>query len=160
MVRAHQRLAVDLHPSLEAKVRRQYLMGEWELAAFAAMKLIEVRVRRLAQESNSMLGAKLMTAAFSPSVPGPLFDPTMDGGEAVARMNLFAGAIGLFKNPTSHRDVEFDDPAEAAEVILFADLLLRILDRIEKAAEERRYQLAVVEVGADLANEMFPFRNS
>jgi hypothetical protein len=37
-VRAIQRLAMDLHPEIEAKVRRQYLMGEYELAAFAAMK--------------------------------------------------------------------------------------------------------------------------
>jgi uncharacterized protein (TIGR02391 family) len=79
-----------------------------------------------------------MQAAFSPTVPGPLFDPSMDGGEAVARMNLFAGALGVFKNPTSHREVAFDDPAEAAEVILFADLLMRILDRVEVEIRDRR----------------------
>jgi uncharacterized protein (TIGR02391 family) len=46
-------------------------------------------------------------------------------------MNLFSGAIGLFKNPTSHRAVSYDDPAMASEVILLADLLFRLLDRVE-----------------------------
>ena len=47
-------------------------------------------------------------------------------------MELFAGTIGLFENPTSHREVEFDDPTEASEVILLADLLMRVLDRTEE----------------------------
>jgi uncharacterized protein (TIGR02391 family) len=47
-------------------------------------------------------------------------------------MELYKGAIGLFKNPTSHRPVDYDDPTLASEVILFADLLLRLLDRIEE----------------------------
>jgi len=52
--------------------------------------------------------------------------------ESEAIMALFRGAIGVFKNPSSHRQVEFDDPTEASEVILLADLLLRMLDRIEQ----------------------------
>ena len=43
---------------------------------------------------------------------------------------LFRGALGVFKNPSSHREVEFDGPTEAAEVVMLADLLLRMLDRI------------------------------
>jgi hypothetical protein len=48
-------------------------------------------------------------------------------------MELFKGAIGLFKNPSSHRQVDFSDATEAAEIVLLADLLLRLLDKIETA---------------------------
>ena len=44
--------------------------------------------------------------------------------------NALAPQIGTIKNPTSHREIEYDDPAEAAEVVLLADLLMRILDRV------------------------------
>lgn len=123
---ALDRLNVDLHPRLEHLVRRQFLMGEYELAAFAAMREIEIRVRELAGAPDSDLGVALMRRAFGEG--GPLRDDRADGGEQRATMDLFAGAIGVFKNPSSHREVEFDDPTHAAEVILFADLLMRILD--------------------------------
>jgi uncharacterized protein (TIGR02391 family) len=137
VVRAHQRLAMDLHPRLEARVRPQYLMGEWELASLAALREVEIRVRALAGESSSSIGVNLMRAAFRLE-GGPLWEPSLDRGEAVGRMELFAGAIGLLKNPTSHREVSFDDPTEAAEIILVADLLMRILDRVETKVEARR----------------------
>jgi uncharacterized protein (TIGR02391 family) len=99
-----------------------------------------VRTRAIAAAPDSLIGVKLIRFAFGED--GPLRNPQLDGGELIARMELFAGAIGLFKNPTSHRDVVFDDPAEAAEVIMLADLLMRILDRIEVEVEERRRQKA------------------
>ena len=71
-----------------------------------------------------------MRQAFNPN-DGPLIDPSHEGGERQARSDLFAGALGSFKNPTSHRTVTYQDPVEASEVVLLADLLMRILDTVE-----------------------------
>lgn len=123
-------LGAPLLPELERSARPAFDRGDHETASFAAMKAVEVEVRRLGQFDNALLGVKLMQEAFKPG--GVLTDPGAEGGEQVATMQLFAGAIGAFKNPASHRTVVFSDPIEAAEVVLLADLLLRILARIEE----------------------------
>ena len=43
--------------------------------------------------------------------------------------NLFAGAIAMYKNPQSHRYVP-TGAVDAAEVIVYASQLLRIVDRL------------------------------
>jgi hypothetical protein len=48
--------------------------------------------------------------------------------EQHAMAHLFTGAIGLYKNPQSHRNVP-TEAIDAAEVIVFASHLLRIVDR-------------------------------
>jgi hypothetical protein len=70
----------------------------------------------------------LMRKAFHPE-NGLLTDSTQVPSEKQAISDLFAGAIGSFKNPSSHRDVDFTDPAEVAELIMFADQLIRITER-------------------------------
>lgn len=125
---AARRIGLDLHRRLE-RVRSQFLLGEYELAAFAAMREVEIRVRELSGFDVSLIGVKLMRRAFGDK--GPLADPRLDEGERVGVMELFAGAIGTYKNPPSHRQVDYDDPIEASEVVLLADLLMRMLDRIE-----------------------------
>jgi uncharacterized protein (TIGR02391 family) len=121
---------MELHQTLASSVRLQFLMGEFELAAFAALREVEIRVRTLGNFSDEKLGVALMAAAFNPQ-SGPLTDPEAEGGEREAVMALFRGAIGTFKNPSSHRAVDYDDPTLAAEVVLLADLLLRLRDRIQ-----------------------------
>jgi len=131
-LRAVERLDVDLVPALERTARPQFLRGDFETAAFVAMKEVEVQVRARAGLGSGPdeVGVKLMTRAFRTG--GALFRPELEGGESQALMNLFAGAIGLFKNPSSHRRVDFADPTEAAEIVLLADLLLRLLEKIEE----------------------------
>lgn len=91
---------------------------------------VKVEVRRVVGLSNELVGVALMRKAFS-SKDGVLRDPGVEGGEQQATADLFAGAIGAYKNPASHRTVRFDDPVEAAEVIHLADLLLRMVQRAD-----------------------------
>jgi uncharacterized protein (TIGR02391 family) len=85
---------------------------------------------------SELSGKDLVTQAFRPAdenkPAGPLVDPEMDRREGLALMALFQGAVRFFRNPVSHREVEYGDPTEASEVVPFADLLLRILDKIER----------------------------
>lgn len=126
-IAAAERLGVDLHPLIADRIRSQYLLGEYEAAAFLAMRQVEIRVRDLAGASAGDLGVALMKDAFGKD--GPLTDLDLEPGEQQATMALFWGAIGVFKNPSSHRQVDFADPTLASEVILLADLLLRMLDQ-------------------------------
>jgi uncharacterized protein (TIGR02391 family) len=133
-LQAEQRLGVELHPRLAGKVRNQFLLGEPEMAVFAAMKEVEVRVRDLGGYPDDLIGVPLMQEAFKPEnrkagkPGGPLANPRLDGGEQLGWMQLFCGAIAMFKNPSSHRQVDYADPTVATEAVLLAALLLRMLD--------------------------------
>ncbi len=128
-IHAADRLGVALHENLE-HVKSQFLLGEYEIAAFAAMREVEIRVRELSGADSSLLGVKLMRDSFG--TKGKLTDPKLDPGEKVGIMELFAGVTGTFKNPPSHRQIDYADPTEASEVVLLADLLMRILDRVKE----------------------------
>ena len=128
-LQADELLSPTLSPELMVSAKPAFVRGDFETAAFAAMKAVEVRVRELSGLPDGLVGVKLMQAAFGRD-GGPLTDESAEAGEQVATMQLFAGAIGAFKNPASHRIVHFDDPLEAAEVVQLADLLLRMLNRV------------------------------
>lgn len=117
----------SLNARIRDKVWMAFMRSDFDVAAFQAMKAVEVAVREATGQPNSVIGVKLMRDAFSPS-SGKLTDTSADPGEQSARMELFTGAIGSYKNPQSHRDVNLENPEEAIEIILLANHLLRIVD--------------------------------
>lgn len=116
-----------LDPVLARKVKPLFLRGDYDTAIFQAFKEVEVRVRKEGKYSNSDYGVDLMRKAFNPST-GALTNKKSEEAEKKAMSHLFSGAVGLLKNPVSHRDVRGVSPEFAADSIRFANLLLRMID--------------------------------
>ena len=126
---AAEHLQSGLHPRIEMAARPQFLLGKYELAVFAAMRAVEMRVRKLGGLGDSTFGVDLMKKAFGTT--GVLTDQSANRGEQDGTRELFAGAYAVLRNPAGHREVNYDDVSEAAEAVLTASLLMRILDRVE-----------------------------
>jgi uncharacterized protein (TIGR02391 family) len=124
-----------LHPIIREDVWALYHRGEFDTAVFEAMKAVEVAARRAAGLSAQDIGTGLMRKSFAPE-DGPLTDLLAERAERQARSDLFAGTIGSYKNPHSHRNVALDDPDEACEIIMLANHLLRTLDSRSQKFDE------------------------
>ena len=121
LLRKHQ-----LHPIIAEKVWSIFSQGSYGTAVLEAFRQVEIAVREAGGYTKSDYGTDLMRKAFHVS-NGNLTDQKQETSEKQARSDLFAGAIGAYKNPSSHQNVEFA-PEEAAEIIIFASHLLRIVD--------------------------------
>lgn len=119
-----------LHGIIQSEAYPLYRRGKFDLAVFEAFKQVEIAVRAGANLSDDDIGRKLMSKAFNEN-DGPLSDQSLPSAERGAIMHLFMGAVGAFKNPNSHREVGLDDPIRAAELLMFASHLLRMVDNAE-----------------------------
>lgn len=108
-----------LHSAIATTVWLSFMRGAYPTAVFEAM--------RAAEYPAAEHGVPMMRRAFAPNA-GPLADTNKDVGEQEALSALFAGAIGSYKNPHSHRNVSIDTPREAVEMIVLASHLLGIVD--------------------------------
>jgi uncharacterized protein (TIGR02391 family) len=109
-----------------------FLRGEYDIAIFAAYRALENIVRDVCKYPNQALGVKLMRDAFDLK-NGPLTDKSLISGEQQATSDVYAGAIGLFKNPVSHRLNSFTRPEEAVSLVLFANYLITQVEDLARA---------------------------
>lgn len=120
-----------LHSSIANAVWLDLVRGDLSTAVFKAFKTVEIAVREAGQFSATDVGVELMRKAFNPA-NGPLTNFQLPMAEREALNNLFAGAIGSYKNPHSHRTVTIGDQIEAQEMVSLASHLLRIVDSLPK----------------------------
>jgi len=116
-----------IHRVIAEKVWRSLMRNDLDEAVFAAFKAVEEAVRAAGNFAASEIGVPLMWKAFDKTT-GPLTDTSHPEAERVALAHLFAGAIGSYKNPHSHRTVNLTDLREAQEQIVLASHLLRIIE--------------------------------
>ena len=125
-----------LHPAIATDAWASFSRGKYGDAVFKAFKEVEVAVREAGGHSHDDFGTDLMRKkAFHPQ-RGTLTDANQVPAERQATSDLFAGAIGLYKNPHSHRNVSVAAD-EAAELLIFASHLLRIVDSRTPASKEK-----------------------
>lgn len=127
----------SLHPVISQKVWGLFLKGDYDTAVFQAFKEVETAVRNAAGFGDILDGPDLMQKAFHPS-EGPLADPNASPEMQKAAMHLFAGSIELYRNPLKQKSISLADPVPAAEIIILASHLMRIVDSRAGQAEPRK----------------------
>lgn len=124
---------LNLHPAVANAAVQKYKDGHYADAIETACKVLN----NLVQIASGLLdldGDDLMRQAFSANKPVLRFNDLTDKtdiSEQRGMMELYAGAIGAFRNPRAHKLVN-DDPGFALEVIAFISFLAKALDKTTK----------------------------
>jgi uncharacterized protein (TIGR02391 family) len=116
-----------VHPAIADRTFTQLSDGDLDGAVLKAFRTVEIEIRSKSGAAPEIVGVDLARRAFNPD-HGPLRDPGLPTAEREALCHYVAGAIGYYKNPCSHRDVEMDF-LEAFHRIVVASDILRIVEK-------------------------------
>jgi uncharacterized protein (TIGR02391 family) len=123
----HSALIDNLHPTILKRCTSLFNTAHYDEAMLNALKCVEEGLRSKINAGPAEVGQALVDKALN--VAAPLLVMTEDvKSEKESAYFLFRGAIGLLKNPNSHRFLDIADPQVALEVLAFASFLLRKLD--------------------------------
>jgi uncharacterized protein (TIGR02391 family) len=121
-----------LHPTIAAKAWLHFIRGDYEVAVSQAMKQVEIALREATGLGGDLPAVQLARRVFHDD-NGMLTDPAAEISERQAMAHLFAGTLGVLKNPHSHRNVDVEDAADAASLIMFASYLVKIIEARHRA---------------------------
>ena len=113
---------------LLARISDLYLSWNYEEAIFSAFRHVEERLRDKAGLGAGDLGVDLVKKALHPTEGCLRIPSCQTASEEEGVHLLFRGAFQFIKNPGSHRTINWNDSQMAGQAIVFADLLLRIID--------------------------------
>jgi uncharacterized protein (TIGR02391 family) len=122
-----------LHPKIIKRCQRAFEPALYDEAILNALKTVEDEIRTRISADPTDVGVELVTKAMGGNSPRLIVSSVKPEQEAAHL--LFRGAIGLLKNPQSHRFVDVGDPVRAFEVLAFGSLLMRLLDEAELRPE-------------------------
>ena len=124
-------VAVNLQDLLSSqalleKVRDDFYSGEYESAVMKAFKMVEEALRATSGLTTAY-GSDLVQEAFSPSKPILKHPEAHSKAEIESLFFLMRGAFGWFRNPASHRTIDYADAHQAAHILALANLLLHLI---------------------------------
>jgi uncharacterized protein (TIGR02391 family) len=132
-----------MHDSISEVSGAQFANGHYDDAVFNAFKAVEDRVKSLT--GSDQIGKPLMATVFSEQ--NPKLDITSLRSQGQQKQDevegfkfLFMGASLGLRNPRGHGGYLQTDEQEALEMLAYASLLMRSLDRAElrHAGQEQR----------------------
>lgn len=117
-----------LHPLIKDKVKKHFQNKHYENAVSDSFKAVEIHVRKACAFGDETFGVDLMRKAFAfDKTCGPLVSQNSTEDSNGSPSHLFAGALGLYRNPVNHWHIVLN-PLITFHQITLASLLLYEVD--------------------------------
>lgn len=108
----------------------------WDKAVRTATVVLEERLRKLGKTetiNRDATGEGIVNIIFAGK--NPVLNGKLDDKQLKAYRDLYAGMMAVFRNPYAHRIID-PSPEVGGAIIVFIDLLLKMLDDIDWNSSE------------------------
>lgn len=126
-------------PQLVRTTRGLFASGYYAQAVGEGFKLVDNLVQR--KSGLAVTGFDLMMRAFNDKTPALKLNSLKtesDRNEQAGYMHMFAGGMRGIRNVRAHAADLRDEAEPALEMLIFANHLLRVLDRAKRSRAQRK----------------------